>query len=146
MSKTLNKWHHRWYQEGGKYEGTFSSCRKRDWDAKNMMVKKNVRNWAVINSTLRGILRYYQDARDALEASGMPYTASTVIHYNETKEQVKNSSSLMDVEMRYETENAISHQTAQNRKGVIKMVEKYFGREDVDIEEADITAAADVLV
>lgn len=110
------------------------------------MVKKNVRNCAVINENLREVLRYYQDARDALEASGMPYTASMVINYNETKEQVKNSSRLMDVEQRYETENAISPQTAQNRKGAIKMVEKYFGKEDVDIEEADITAAADVLV
>lgn len=120
---------------GMKEVSTHCSCKKRDWDAKNMMVKKNVRNCAVINSTLRGILRYYQDAKDALEASGEPYTASTVIHYNEVKEQVKNSSRLMDIEMRYESENAISPQTLPNRRSVVRMVQKYLGREDVDISE-----------
>lgn len=131
---------------GMKEVSTHCSCRKRDWDAKNMMVKKNVRNCAVINENLREVLRYYQDARDALEASGEPYTASMVINYNQAKELVKNSSSLLDVEQRYETENAISPQTVASRRSAIRMVEKYFGKEDVDIEEADITSAADVLV
>jgi hypothetical protein len=125
---------------GMKEVSTHCSCRKRDWDAKNMMVKKNVRNCVIINSTLRGVLRYYQDAKDALEASGEPYTASMVIHYNEAKEQVKNSSRLMDVEQRYESENAISPQSIPNRRSVIRMVEKYFDREDVDISEVTTEA------
>lgn len=119
---------------GMKEVSTHCSCKKNEWDSKNMQVKKSVRNWAVINENLREVLRYYQDARDALEASGMPYTASMVLRWSKDDGKKEKTSKLVDIEALYERENALSAQTIPNRRSVIRMVERHLGA-DTDIAE-----------
>ena len=129
---------------GTKEVSTHCSCKKNEWDAKNMQVKKNVRNWAVINSNLRDVLRYYQDARDALEALKTPYTASMVLEWNPDKDKKAKSSKLMEIEKEYEAENALSAQTIPNRRSVVRLIERHYGRE-VDIVELTTEKVAAII-
>lgn len=50
---------------GQKEKATHYSCLPKEWDAKNMQLKKSVRNSAAINAALKSMLRHYEDIRDS---------------------------------------------------------------------------------
>ena len=119
---------------GQKEKATHYSCLEKEWDARNMMLKKSVRNSAAINAALKSMLRYYEDIRDALDASGVAYTAAMVL--DEKRVADKTSTLLMDLEARYEKENMLSAYTVFNRRSIVKSLETYVGSA-VDVVEVD---------
>lgn len=120
---------------GIKEKASGISCKKNEWDSKNQMVKKSVRNSSLINSNLRTLLRYYEDARDALDAKGMPYTASTVINSG-IKDTNNDSYLLLDVFKRYASDRMLATSTIINRTSFLNEINRFFGHH-LDIRELD---------
>lgn len=111
---------------GGTAEkSTHISCRERDWDARNMLVRKSVQNWSTINEKLKSILRDALDKRDALEAKEKPYTASMVLDYSHTKQEA--SDSLSSLVNDYISENAIGVTSIKSMTTAVREMEKYLG-------------------
>lgn len=118
---------------GMKEKSTHCSCLEKEWDAKNMQLRRGVQNCAVINDKLKAILREAEDKRDALEAKGVAYTASMLLD-TEPAEYVESIVDLMSLEREYERERSLSAQSIPNRRTAVKIAERYFGRE-VDVRE-----------
>lgn len=104
---------------------THISCKEKDWDARNMLVRKSVQNWSTINEKLKAILRDALDKRDALEAKEKPYTAAMVLDSREPANESDTFQSLMDSYIR---ENGIGITTIKSMTTVGRELDKFFGR------------------
>lgn len=110
---------------GSAEKSTHISCRERDWDARNMLVRKSVQNWSTINEKLKAILRDALDKRDALEAKEKPYTAAMVLDSREPANESDTFQSLMESYIR---DNAIGITTIKSMTTVGRELDKFFGR------------------
>ena len=110
---------------GMKEKSTACSCSKKNWDAKNMIVKKSVPNATVINSKLKELLRKAVDTRDRLETLKTPYTAAMVLKSNDIKQEA--SDSLASLINDYIRDNAIGVTSIKSMTTAVTEFEKYIG-------------------
>lgn len=117
-------------------KSTSCSCKKKEWDGKNMLVKKGVPNATVINDTLKELLRKAIDVRDMLERRGKPYTPKDVIKHIFDKVEEMQVYDLMALEKDYEKEYSLSINTIPNRRSVVRALESFYDG-SVDIRQID---------